>query len=231
MNKYDSAVSPVIAVMLMLVVTIIIAAVVSGFAGSLISNTQKAPSITMDVTIKNSGSFANSFFEGKILSISEPINTSGINLVTSWGKNGVTTVTKIVPGNSTTSWIWKTGKAAVYGAPWGYGPGVSAMNSGVPSNVEQTFGNYTLFGGTVLYALPAGQTGGFIDPTSPASTGYGVTTAYTYTGYDGSTSDFDGMQTVLGRGWEALRTGDIVNVKLIHVPSGATILDKDVVVS
>ena len=38
MNKTnDSAVSPVIAIMLMLVVTIIIAAVVSGFAGSIVS--------------------------------------------------------------------------------------------------------------------------------------------------------------------------------------------------
>ena len=74
MNKKDSAVSPVIAVMLMLVVTIIIAAVVSGFAGSLISHNDKAPSIAMDVTIKNGGTFANSFFEGKILSISEPLN-------------------------------------------------------------------------------------------------------------------------------------------------------------
>jgi len=42
LNK-DEAVSPVVGVMLMLVVTIIIAAVVSGFAGGLAGNTDKTP--------------------------------------------------------------------------------------------------------------------------------------------------------------------------------------------
>jgi len=46
----DSAVSPVIGVMLMLVVTIIIAAVVSAFAGGLASDTSKAPQATLSVT-------------------------------------------------------------------------------------------------------------------------------------------------------------------------------------
>jgi flagellin-like protein len=55
-NQNDRAVSPVVGVMLMLVVTIIIAAVVSGFAGGLIgSNNQKTPALTMDVRIVNSG--------------------------------------------------------------------------------------------------------------------------------------------------------------------------------
>jgi archaeal type IV pilus assembly protein PilA len=229
MKNQDSAVSPVIAVMLMLVVTIIIAAVVSGFAGSLVSNTQKAPSIAMDVTIKNAGTFANSYFEGKILSISEPLNTSNINLVTTWGKNGASTVTKIVPTNSTTNWTWKSG-SIINGSPWGYGPGVSDTNAGIPNKVSQRFGNYILNGGTEMYALPAGQAGGYADPTSPASTGYGVSTPYTYTGYQTSDIDTDGMQTVLGKGWEVLRTGDVVNVKLIYTPSGSTILDKNVVV-
>jgi FlaG/FlaF family flagellin (archaellin) len=43
MIKNEHAVSPVVGVMLMLVVTIIIAAVVSGFAGGLISGTEKSP--------------------------------------------------------------------------------------------------------------------------------------------------------------------------------------------
>lgn len=45
----DSAVSPVIGILLMLVVTIIIAAVVSGFAGSLASDQSTAPQITLSV--------------------------------------------------------------------------------------------------------------------------------------------------------------------------------------
>lgn len=43
----DDAVSPVIAVMLMLVVTIVIAAIVSGFAGGMIQTDDKAPQATI----------------------------------------------------------------------------------------------------------------------------------------------------------------------------------------
>jgi len=46
----DSAVSPVVGVMLMLVVTIIIAAVVSGFAGSMASDQSMAPQATLSCT-------------------------------------------------------------------------------------------------------------------------------------------------------------------------------------
>lgn len=46
----DSAVSPVVGVMLMLVVTIIIAAVVSGFAGGLGSDQSKTPQATLSCT-------------------------------------------------------------------------------------------------------------------------------------------------------------------------------------
>ena len=43
MRKFEEAVSPVVGVMLMLVITIIIAAVVSGFAGQFTGNAQSAP--------------------------------------------------------------------------------------------------------------------------------------------------------------------------------------------
>lgn len=49
--KKEDAVSPVVGVMLMLVVTIIIAAVVSGFAGGLAGGTKAAPSASIDVKI------------------------------------------------------------------------------------------------------------------------------------------------------------------------------------
>lgn len=54
-QKRENAVSPVIGIMLMLVVTIIIAAVVSGFAGGLTSGNQKTPqaSIKADYSITN----------------------------------------------------------------------------------------------------------------------------------------------------------------------------------
>jgi FlaG/FlaF family flagellin (archaellin) len=232
----DDAISPVVGVMLMLVVTIIIAAVVSGFAGGLMGNKNTAPSVSLDVTIKNSGTFANSFFEAKVLSTSQMVSTKDLKLVTSWGKNGNLVVTNVTPGLvNQTYWLWGSGSKSsiIQGAPWGFGPGVDAMNAGVPNNAEQQFGNYTLTGGTLMEAMPAGQSGGYIDPNSPANFGYGVETPFTYTddyATTGSTHT-DGMQAVLGKGWEILRTGDTVNVKLIYTPSGNTIFEKNVVVS
>ena len=50
----EHAVSPVVGVMLMLVVTIIIAAIVSAFPGGLATGTSKAPQMTMNATFSNS---------------------------------------------------------------------------------------------------------------------------------------------------------------------------------
>jgi len=83
--RRESAVSPVVGVMLMLVVTIIIAAVVSGFAGGLIeSGGQKTPSLAMDVQIANSGNYRGSEFAATVTGVSEPIHTSDLKIITSW---------------------------------------------------------------------------------------------------------------------------------------------------
>jgi len=50
-EKRDSAVSPVVGVMLMLVVTIIIAAVVATFAGGLLTTTEQAPTAVLTATV------------------------------------------------------------------------------------------------------------------------------------------------------------------------------------
>jgi archaeal type IV pilus assembly protein PilA len=50
MTKNESAVSPVVGIMLMLVVTIIIAAIVSAFAGGAVSGTSKAPQAAIQGT-------------------------------------------------------------------------------------------------------------------------------------------------------------------------------------
>jgi FlaG/FlaF family flagellin (archaellin) len=51
LRHQEEAVSPVVGVMLMLVVTIIIASVVSAFAGGLWGNTDKAPVVTIQASI------------------------------------------------------------------------------------------------------------------------------------------------------------------------------------
>ena len=52
-KKSDDAVSPVIGVMLMLVITVVIAGVVSAFGTGLVGNTEAAPSVVLDVEIIN----------------------------------------------------------------------------------------------------------------------------------------------------------------------------------
>lgn len=63
MHFNDKAVSPVVGVMLMLVVTIIIAAVVSGFAGGLAHSSSKAPQLSIGVEAHD-GSYILIDFKG-----------------------------------------------------------------------------------------------------------------------------------------------------------------------
>jgi archaeal type IV pilus assembly protein PilA len=70
-RTYDQAVSPVVAIMLMLVVTIIIAAVVSGFAGSVISSKQKAPQAQVSAKFSISNGFTISHNGGDTLATND----------------------------------------------------------------------------------------------------------------------------------------------------------------
>jgi FlaG/FlaF family flagellin (archaellin) len=88
----DAAVSPVVGVLLMLVITIIIAAVVSGFAGGLIENKAKAPQVSLRVEIEGVLPYdpdrPNKYADGMVMTIShrsgDPIDTSRTELITSW---------------------------------------------------------------------------------------------------------------------------------------------------
>jgi archaeal type IV pilus assembly protein PilA len=63
-SQNERAVSPVVAVMLMLVVTIIIAAVVSGFAGGLVSTNNKAPQATIQAKYSYSANILQMYHAG-----------------------------------------------------------------------------------------------------------------------------------------------------------------------
>jgi len=240
----DDAVSPVVGVMLMLVVTIIIAAVVSGFAGGLIGgNNQKAPTLAMDVKISNSGSWVGSGFSATVTSVSDPIPTKDLKIVTSWTatSNGAPLVggNTVYPlsanANYTVPASGGTGGLKDMTAPFGSGPGVAGTFNPTAPSAEQQFGNYTLVQGTGLYALPFGTTSGrAIGGSTGASAyeGYGVQTPYAYNTTTNSTFyRTDPTQAVLGSGWENLKTGDTVNVRIIYLPSGKTILNKEVTVA
>ena len=229
----DDAVSPVIGVMLMLVVTIIIAAVVSAYSGGLTKTEEKAPTASIECHIINDGTWGGSAFDMIVTGVSDPIPTKNIKLVTSWkaadGTTGGVTVTGPNITATSTPNTHTTGKAG-YQSPLGFGPGVNASSltsdKGPNGNFwpDQMYGNYSLMAGTRMHNSPYGW--------SLAYGGYGVDPAARYQYTDGSNyayaTDMDGVQAILGQKWWHLKPGDIVSVKLIHVPSGKEIYDKKI---
>lgn len=275
----------------MLVVTVIIAAVVSGFAGGLIgANSQKAPSLDMDVKVINMGSWTGSGLFATVTAVSEAIDSNDIKIVTSWTaanggdpvSGGNTTLPRVInthyfeafgagsdlqyngPGGTAHKYgghapklelsniiitdpsgcVYPGSGSLKYGcmygwiAPWAVGPGLmgSADRGGEDSNpttysgLFQQFGVYSLVTGTALAAPPCGQgspqnLGG--SAGSSGGQGYGVATPYTYTGGPFS----DPITAVLGANWEKLREGDKVNIRVIHIPTGKIIFDKDIPVT
>ena len=87
LKKKEDAVSPVIGVMLMLVVTIVIAAVVAAFAGGLGSDVEMAPTAALDIDVFSNGkvkieslsgeSLINSDITVKVGEYSEALGSSG----------------------------------------------------------------------------------------------------------------------------------------------------------
>jgi FlaG/FlaF family flagellin (archaellin) len=221
----EDAVSPVVGVMLLLVVTIIIAGVVSAFAGGLVTTESKAPSMVAETKITNTGMFTGSAFIMSVKSVSEPVYTRDLKIITSWmARDGTTGGAICLPGVPNTIYSDYN-----YAAPKGYGQGVEAWSLYNDIRPEMHFGNYTLQGGTNLYAYAYGP---FYGPYTGQG-GYGPTTpTFQYVNgnvWDGNCTD--SMMGVLGNEWSHLRSGDVVSVKIVHVPSGKTIHDEDVVVT
>ena len=96
------------------------------------------------------------------------------------------------------------------------------------------FGQYTLQQGVNLFAYPYGTDGGEAiggAPGQAATSGYNGATPYTYVSGSYAQGQIDATQAVLGSGWEELRAGDIVHVKVIYTPTGTTIFSQDVPVT
>ncbi len=252
----ERAVSPVVGVMLMLVVTIIIAAVVSGFAGGMIGGSnKKAPTLTMDVKVVNTGTWHGSGFFATVTGVSEPIPTKDLKIVTSY--NNVQTspnaqllrsapstfsggATVIPNGSSNINVLFDPSTSiagTTYTAPFGFGPGVNGtegidilMDYSAPM---QQFGNYSLMQGTTLSAMPCGAFDSYNVSSAgkSATKGYGivVSSRYKYTSCAGSC--IDPAKAVLGSNWNYLEWGDTVKVKVIHIPTGQVIFSQDVPVT
>ncbi|MDP3565377.1 MAG: type IV pilin [Methanoregula sp.] len=225
----DAGVSPVVGVMLMLVVVIIIAAVVSAFAGGMAKTTDKAPTASLEVHIANDGTWGGSGFDLAVKGASASIPTKDIKIITDWkaanGASGGATVTGPgVTGNTVTNMGTK-----VYHHPMGFGPGVQAWNSSGVFPPDMMFGNYTLVAGTRMHTSAFGS----MDPNAALKGGYGVSPGMRFiytngTAWDGN--DRDGMMAILGNNWNATRAGDVVHMKVLHVPTGKVLYDGKITV-
>ncbi len=229
MKKKDSAVSPVVGVLLMLVVVLIIAAVVSGFAGGLMGGQEKAPNFAMDTTIKNTGYALTSYILFDVKG-GDPLDTSDLRLTTSWTTaDGTVGGNTTIPKKATDSTFNSNIGSYQYQSPIGFGKGVTGVAKQSTSGSytpQQCFGNYTLTAGTTMKNSPT-YTSGPGPAYNPVS-GYGYPTQWEYSGL--AAGDSDGMQAILGYDWNALRPGDIVNVKITHMPSSKIVYDANVYV-
>jgi len=209
----NEAVSPVVGVMLMLVVTIIIAAVVSAFAGGMAGDEQAAPSASIEVTIGYDPTLGMSGeggynMEFKHLS-GDYIPTKDLAIITYY-----TNETGYTYKHEQTA---SSGMTDLYGDEWGYGvryyarvPYLNDMRYGYAGgsygsgNPDVDFGNYTWKVGDVLCTNGDPATAdllGINDDSDP---------------HQIEDPDFG--------------TGSVVDVKILHIPSGKYIYDKEVVV-
>jgi FlaG/FlaF family flagellin (archaellin) len=191
------AVSPVVGVMLMLVVTIIIAAVVSGFAGGLAGDTKTAPAASIDVSfMQDDGGMGPAYVEWKMIFehlSGDSIPTRDIEIITYYTlSNGTVLKHTQTPSSESTDL-------------YGYGtftrvPLLNDMSLGYSGdNPLKDFGNYTWKTGDVLSS-------GSDEGTSALL------------GFDIDDSEFE------------FESGKVVDIKILHVPSGKYIYSSEVVV-
>ena len=122
----NEAVSPVVGVMLMLVVTIIIAAVVSAFAGGLTETTEKAPQVSLKATYSQTDGLTISHQGGDAIGTLDTIvivrlgDTFGDAGHMAWTQNATTIVNKrgttvgsSVDSNGNGAWLTSGGSSGV----------------------------------------------------------------------------------------------------------------------
>ena len=145
-EQKDDAVSPVVGVMLMLVVTLIIAAVVAAFASGVTADVEKAPNTVLDVKIYEN--YMNSYSSIQVKSIGgEPISTEDMVIKFSWtGDDGKDYSASYSGG--------KTFTLTAYGDTHTI-PAMAVMplNGDLQTTYSAWYGNVTISNGEVLQTM------------------------------------------------------------------------------
>lgn len=110
-ERNEDAVSPVIGVMLMLVVTIVIAAVVAAFAGGLGSDVEMAPTAALDIDVYSDGKVKIESLSGETLIPSEITVKASKADGTALGEEKLGSSGTFTPGTTATIQLKKDGAA------------------------------------------------------------------------------------------------------------------------
>lgn len=200
-DERSDAVSPVVGVMLMLVVTIIIAAIVSSFAGGLGSTSEKAPVATLAIKMFAGPNEKNVTIEHLG---GDPLATKDLQIVSSytvpakWGSGPLENSGRLIKHTIDGSLAPTKDNAIDTGAPkYPFAPQVTNNDSIVSTRTaEKTFGTVIL--------VPGGRL------TFDRDNFLGFET---------------GVRSAYGFG-----EGVTVNVMIVHTGSGKVLFDKDVIV-
>lgn len=218
MEKRESAVSPVVGVMLMLAVTIMIAAIVSATAGNFSGTEKKAPSAILDVTIyaaKDYGGYYVPTMTIKHVS-GNVLQTKDLQIVTYYTVPGSGNISRGSLMGVKTVDVKNSSGTEQYGVMF-----ISDETRGSP---ETWFGNTTAtFKPGDLLVTPAQYCEN--EDTDAANTKLHNNPAMVQL--------FPNVKFIKSVDSDANEfvQGGVVTVKIIHTPSGQIIFDKDVVIS
>ena len=220
-TENESAVSPVIGVMLMLVVTIIVAAIVSSFAGGLSDSAEPSPTTAFEISIRAGdavGEGATSTGPGPVpecvvltMVSGDTLNSADLRIITTYTvpetynglplANAGKVIKHTLDGAIGQTDVWDGSADPFVPQVNGYYLSKSALRSLAPGN--GMVGGGTPYFGTCLFK--AGEPYWFKDRN--AFLGFDVTDRTAY----------------------GFQEGSVVHVTIIHAPSGQTVYDKDVV--
>jgi len=225
----DDAVSPVVGVMLMLVVTIIIAAVVSGFAGGLVSTQEKAPQASIAI----STGYVDGNFDIKFEHMGgDPIRTKDCQFITFLTLPNGTVIRHV---QTPTSPLARSETPVLMGQyTYSRGPHLTdPQKYAYPCNPQN---DVTLPNGWVVYGYT--NTTAFPEGANYAWFGQAVwlpgDVARTYN--NGYTANFLGLvanstsptSSEIDLLKQCVERNCKLDIKLLHVPSGKYILDKTI---
>jgi archaeal type IV pilus assembly protein PilA len=217
MKNTDEGVSPVVGVMLMLSVTVIIAAIVSAAAGGLSGTEKKAPSTILEVHFYDNRSYGS--FSADTMTIEHvsgnPLQTKDLSITTYFRNESG----QLVKG-------YLIGEKAVTGNDvWG-NFGSSTYSGVLFINDQDRFGS-------PLRGSDSGYTSWFGNASAVLMPGDILVTPAQYCG-PSSPHKNPGLNYILNIDTtdpdSGYRAGAVITTKIVHIPSGQLIFDKDVVV-